>query len=258
MENILVTGGTGLLGSEVVRQLLSRHLRVGILTTQQDPKVQAGVEVIHGDLKSGEGLETAAGFAQTIIHCASNPRDFNDTDIKGTTNLLKTVEDWPIHFIYISIAGIDKTDYPYYVAKREVEEMIEASDLPHTILRTTQFHPFILSLIRSILDSNDEVALVPDGMRFQSVDLGEVANQLCRISQSKPAGLLPEFGGPEVLRFEDMFESYLRKAGADRQWKTSPVAGPRWDLFRSGVNLVPENRAGETTWEEFLNSYSKM
>jgi uncharacterized protein YbjT (DUF2867 family) len=227
-------------------------LKVDILTSQSGPKAPAGVSMLYGNLVSGDGLAAAVSNTTTIIHCASNPRDFNETDIKGTTNLLNAITNRATHFIYISIAGIERTDYPYYVAKREVEKKIQDSGLPYTILRTTQFHPFILSLMRSMLDSKDEVALVPDGMRFQSVDLAEVATQLCRIAQSEPAGLLPEFGGPEILTFEEMVNIYLRKAGLHRQWEPSPVAGPRWDLFRSGVNLIPENRSGKIGWEEFL------
>ncbi|MBS1602819.1 MAG: NAD(P)H-binding protein [Bacteroidetes bacterium] len=252
MDRILVTGGTGLLGSEVVRHLLTQHQKVAILSSQTNPKIPSGVDLFPGDLRSGCGLATAANSAQTIIHCASNPRDSGETDIKGTSNLLDAITNPDTHFIYISIAGIDKASYPYYVAKREVEKKIQASGLPYTILRTTQFHPFVLNLIRGILDSNEEVALVPDGMRFQSVDLAEVADQLCRISQSKPAGLLPEFGGPGILPFEDMVRTYLGQTGLHRQWKPYPVTGPRWDLFRSGVNLVPDNRFGKTGWTQFL------
>jgi uncharacterized protein YbjT (DUF2867 family) len=231
-------------------------LKVGVLSSQSNPKVPTGIEVSHGNLISGDGLAEAVSSAQTIIHCASNPRDFRETDIEGTTNLLNAITNRATHFVYISIAGIDKTDYPYYVAKREVEKKIQDSGLPHTILRTTQFHPFILSLIRTILDSNDEVALVPDGMKFQSVDLGEVAAQLCRIAQSEPAGLLPEFGGPEILSFDDMINAWLRKTNSQRKWKLAPVAGPRWELFRSGVNLVPDNRFGMIGWTQFLNTVS--
>lgn len=252
MEWILVTGGTGHLGSEVVRQLLAQHQKVAILSSRSNPTVPAGVDIFHGDLKSGEGLAAAVNGARTIIHCASNPRDFDETDIKGTTNLLNSITNPTTHFVYISIAGVDKSTYPYYVAKRAVEKMIQASGLPYTILRTTQFHSFILSLIRTILDSSDEIALIPNRMRFQSVDLAEVADQLCRISQSTPAGLLPEFGGPEILSFEEMVDAWLGRNGAQRKWRLSPVAGPRWDLFRSGVNLIPKNRFGKIRWTEFL------
>lgn len=254
-QKILVTGGTGLLGSEIVRQLISRHLQVSILTTKSDPKVPAEAGVFRGDLRSGAGLKEALAGVQTVIHCASSPASFDDTDIKGTTHLLAAVDpSSPPHLVYISIVGIEKSSYPYYVAKRAVEQLILESGIPCAILRTTQFHEFVLNIIRAILDSGDEIALVPDGIRFQSVDLREVAGELIRISQRKPVGLLPEFGGPEIQRLEDMFEEYLRVSGTQRRWKAVPVASPRYDNFRTGINIVPEHRSGKRSWTQFLAS----
>ena len=255
MEKILVTGGTGLLGAEVVRQLLSLRAEVGVLTTKRDAAVPEGVEIFHGDLRTGAGLAEALASVRTVIHCASNFSSFEDTDIKGTANLLKAIEvSRPPHLVYISIVGIDKSSYPYYEAKRAVEEMILGSDVPCTILRTTQFHDFVLKMILGILEGSDEIALVPDGIRFQSVDVGEVAKELVQIGDAEPAGLLPDFGGPEVLRFEDMFGDYLDLTGARRKWKSFPVAGLRYDNFRTGINLVSEHRMGKITWREFILS----
>lgn len=255
MEKILVTGGTGLLGSEVVRQLLSLGSGVGVLSSKSDAEAPVGAVVFRGDLRSGAGLKEALAETRTVIHCASNFSSFKDTDIAGTANLLEAMDrDRPPHLVYISIVGVDKSAYPYYVAKRTVEEMILGSGVPCTILRTTQFHHFVLNMIRTVLDSGNEIALVPDGIRFQSVDIKEVAGELIRISDAAPGGLLPEVGGPEILRFEDMFEGYLRVSGSLRPWKVFPVEGLRYDNFRTGVNIVDDRRWGKITWKEFLKS----
>jgi len=255
MEKILVTGGTGSLGSEVVRQLISLGCNVGVFTSRRDPQVPDGVGVFHGDLSTGEGLAEALAGVRTVIHCASNFSSFKDTDIGGTGKLLDTVDtSRPPHVVYISIVGIGKSVYPYYVAKRAVEEMLLGSGVPCTILRTTQFHDFVLNMIRTVLESAGEIALVPDGIRFQSVDIREVAGELIRIGGAKPAGLLPDFGGPEVLRFEDMFEEYVGMCLPGREWKIAPVAGMRYDNFRTGINIVPGHRSGKISWKEFLRS----
>ena len=255
MEKIIVTGGTGLLGSEVVRQLLSRGLKVGVLSSQIEPVAPGEVEVFQGDLRSGAGLSEVLVEARVVIHCASNFSSFTDTDIGGTANLLKAIDMARLpHLVYISIVGVDDSSYPYYVAKRAVEEMILASGVPCTILRTTQFHDFVLNMIRQVLDGGDEVALVPDGIRFQSVDIREVAQELIRVGLSEPGGLLAEFGGPEVWRLEEMFEEFLRVSGIVREWKAYPVAGLRYDNFRTGVNIVADRRCGKVTWTEYLRS----
>ncbi|HVS96674.1 MAG TPA: NAD(P)H-binding protein [Puia sp.] len=253
MEKMLVTGGTGLLGSEVVRQLLSRNLSVGVLTTQKDPELPGRVAIYRGDLRTGAGLKEALDGVRAVIHCASNFGAFDDTDIRGSTNLLNSMDaSRPPHLVYISIVGVEKSTYPYYRAKRRVEETILERRTPATILRTTQFHDFVLRMIGQILDSKDEVALVPGGIRFQSVDIREVAAKLIGIADSAPAGLLPDFGGPEIHRFEDLFKDYLRVSGSRRAWKPYPVEGLRYDNFRTGVNIVPDHRAGKITWTEFL------
>ena len=252
MEKVLVTGGTGLLGSEVVKQLLAARVSVGVLSSRISPPAPDGVAVYRGDLRTGEGLAEALAGAETVIHCASNFAFFDDIDIKGTANLLRVMDR--AHLVYISIVGVDRSVYPYYVAKRAVEEMILESGVPGTILRTTQWHPFVLKMIHSLLDTGDDVVVVPEGIRFQSVDLGEVAAELIRIARSAPAGLLPAFGGPEVLRLEEMFEAYLGIVGSRRQWKVARVAGLRYDNFRTGINIVPEHRSGKVPWMEFLRA----
>jgi uncharacterized protein YbjT (DUF2867 family) len=170
MNNILVTGGTGLLGSEIVNQLLCQHQKVSILTRQINLAIPAEVELFQGDLLTGEGLSKALENTKTIIHCASNPRAFQNTDILGTQNLLKAIDrKQPPHFIYISIVGVDQSNYPYYIAKKQVEDMLAESGIPFTILRTTQFHHFVYNLIKGILENKNETIQIPDRMNFQSV-----------------------------------------------------------------------------------------
>ncbi|PWV51685.1 SDR family oxidoreductase [Chitinophaga sp. S165] len=259
MNNILITGGTGLLGSEIVRQLLVQGKQVSILSSQIEPKVASGVRVFHGNLVTGEGLTGALKEATTVIHCASNPRGFQDTDIIGTKNLLKAVDFRQApHLVYISIAGVGKTAYPYYVAKERVEELIHESGVPYTILRTTQFYQFVYNLINTALaDGNDEV-IIPNGMSFQPVDLSEVAAKLISIASDTPALLLPEFAGPEIMTYENMFTRYLGIFNITRNWKTGPITNPRFDLFRSGVNIFPEHAHGKITWENFLQKHARQ
>ena len=104
MKNVLVTGGTGLLGKEVVDQLLTINYGVTVLSSKKNAIVPAGVQLVKGDLASNRGLQEATENADIIIHCASNPKDTQSVDIKGTQNLLNAVnKDKTLHFIYISI-----------------------------------------------------------------------------------------------------------------------------------------------------------
>lgn len=242
-----------MLGSEIVRQLLAQGKRVAILSSQIKPKVASGARVFHGSLVSGEGLADALKDTTAVIHCASNPRGFQDTDITGTKNLLEAIDPkQATHLVYISIAGVGKTAYPYYAAKERVEEIIQESGVPYTILRTTQFYQFVYNLINVALVDGYNDVVIPEGMRFQPVDLSEVAAKLISVASDAPAQLLPEFAGPEIMTYENMFARYLEVFNITRNWKTGPIENPRFDLFRSGVNIFPANAHGKITWQDFL------
>lgn len=252
-NNVLVTGGTGNLGKWVVEYLLQQNYDVSILTTQTNSFPKKDIKIFKGDLANNLGLTQATAEADIIIHCASNSRSFEKTDIEGTSNLLSSINrERTQHFIYISIVGVDKSNYPYYRAKYAVEKMIASSGIPYTILRATQFHGFVLNMLQSFVnDSFNNVIKIPSGMRFQSVDIREVAKRLVDCME-EDAGLLPDFGGPEILPFEEMVQKYLDITGTKAVLQPVNTIGERYDLFRSGVNLCPENAYGKITWEHFL------
>lgn len=251
MQKIVVTGGTGLLGKRVVNQLLARNCNVYVLSSQDSPVVPDRVKIIKGNLATGEGLQNLQD-ANIVIHCASNPKDPQSTDIAGTINLLQALDATKLrHFINVSIVGVDKTDYPYYKVKTAVENLISESGIPFTTLRATQFHDLVLNMIRSFEINNGNI-LVPAGMKFQSIDVNEVALRLAELIEEQPSGLLPDMGGPEVLTIEEMVNTWLNIFGQKLSIKAEPIESPRYVLFRSGVNLCPDYKCGSTTWEKFL------
>jgi len=252
MKKVLVTGGTGILGSEVVKQLLSLNYGVCVLSSKKNPKVPEGVQLIHGDLVTGKGLKEATENTDIIIHCASNPKDTENVDIKGTQNLLQAIDkDITKHFIFISIINVDKSDYTYYKTKAQVEKMIAGSGIPFSILRTTQFHNYVLAIIKS-LDKNNGEIVIPDRMRFQSIDVSEAAALLVNLAGSSPVGLLAGTGGPQVLKFERMFKTYLKVLDRHNDLKTKPIEREEYDRYRSANNLWRSNPYGEINWENFL------
>jgi uncharacterized protein YbjT (DUF2867 family) len=256
MNRILVTGGTGYLGNLIVQSLKKKEYPVRILTTKQMHETENLVEYQQGDLANNINLETAVKNVDTIIHCASNPRDSDNIDIRGTQNFLTALEKQNIkHFLYISIVGVDKSDYPYYIAKYKAEQLIAGSGVPYTILRATQFHSFIVNLIQQILQENaaeEPLINLPDGMYFQPVDAPEVAELAVTLATAEPKGLYPDVGGPEVRSFSSLANSYFQKKGNNPELKFIPTDNVRHNLFRSGINLCPHNTFGKITWEKFL------
>jgi uncharacterized protein YbjT (DUF2867 family) len=154
----------------------------------------------------------------------------------------------------MSIVGVDRSAYPYYAAKRATEVVIEQGPLPWTIARATQFHNLVLGLIQSFGADTLPVVPVPGGMRFQSIDVGEVAERLVALVEGSPAGYAPDMGGPHILTIEEMTGIYLRVRGREASVQSEALASGLYDTFRSGINLVPDHAVGAITWEGFLRS----
>jgi uncharacterized protein YbjT (DUF2867 family) len=257
MRNVLVTGGSGTLGQWVVKYLLQRRYEVGVLSTRTVIPLPDSVKLYNGDLVHNQGLAKACAEVEVILHCASDPRNYSEVDLGGTRNLLRAIDPKVTrHFIYISIVGVDKSNYPYYQAKYSVEQLIEASGIPYTILRATQFHSFVLKMLENLATTSPAHELIiPDEMKFQSVDEREVALKMVN-ALSHPGKLLPDFGGPQIATLEDMARKYLETKGASVSIKPRPLVSERYDLFRSGVNLCPDHLNGIVTWDKYLRSYT--
>jgi uncharacterized protein YbjT (DUF2867 family) len=252
VATVLVTGATGTLGRAVVRLLLARgHTPRGVSRRTQ-ATLPAGAELIVGDLTQSEDLTQAIASVGAIIHCATDSEHAWSADVEGTRHLLEAAEASAPHLIYPSIVGIDRSSYPYYQAKLAAEQVIAQGPLPWSILRATQFHHLVAGLIRSFgADMRDEIVF-PAGMRFQSVDVREVAARLVSLLETGPAGRVVDMGGPETLTFDAMAETYLRVRGLSATLRPAALSGDLYQVFRSGVNLTPDHAQGAVTWDAWL------
>ncbi|MGZ3673018.1 MAG: SDR family oxidoreductase, partial [Ktedonobacterales bacterium] len=252
----LVTGGSSGLGHDVVHAVLAQGQTPRVFTHRQDVTVPQGAELAQGDLRTGDGLDAALDGVSIIIHCASNAREPGfTTDVEGTRILVRMAQAvGAAHLVFISIVGVERSDYGYYQAKREAECIVESSEVPYTILRATQFHDLVYGLLQSWEDGSERLN-VTAGMRFQSVARDEVATRLIELASAAPRGYAPPMRGPETLTIEEMAREYLtvRKRGGIVE-AVAP-RGPQYSVFRSGVNLLPDNATvtcGRETWAEFL------
>jgi uncharacterized protein YbjT (DUF2867 family) len=244
---ILVTGGTGILGGKVVGRLRSARIEPRVLSHSNLPGT------IRGDLLTGEGLEAAVRGVDTIVHCASSPfRKARQTDVEGTERLLKVAaKEGVSHVVYISIVGIDRVQsYPYYRVKLETERLIEGSPIPHTILRATQFYELAFMTVRAL--ARFPVVPVPKGLIGQPIDSGEVADRMVELTLSEPAGRVEDVGGPEIRTLENVVRAFLEVTGIRRKTATFPLPGKTARAMRDGALTCPDNRYGKTRWEEFL------
>ncbi len=244
-RSILVTGGTGKLGREVLARLTdSADVRVLSRRSQSGGHHAWAV----GDLRSGEGLDAAVTGVSTIVHCATAPRG----DLDATRNLIAAARHagQSPHLLYISIVGVDRVPLGYYRTKLAAEALIESSGLPWTILRATQFHNLIVGICTA--QRRLPVLLVPSATFFQPIDVGDVADRLVELAAGAPAGRVDDIGGPEIRTMASLATAYLRSSGRRRRIVAVRVPGRIGRGYRNGAHLAAEHAVGQVRFEQFL------
>lgn len=237
-----------MLGRRVVERLGSAGLRARVFSRREPG-------TFRGDLLTGEGLEPAVQGVDTIIHCASSPfSKARQVDVEGTGRLIEAATRAGVsHLVYISIVGIDRAlSYPYYRIKLDTERVVESFPVPYTILRATQFHDLVLMAVRFL--NRLPVMPIPKGFLGQPVDAGEVAGRMVEIALSRPAGRVPDIGGPEVRTMADAARAYLEITGRRRRIFEVPFPGKTAREFREGALVCPDRAYGKIRWEGFLRS----
>ena len=254
MALVLVTGGTGQLGREVVPRLVSGGHDVRLLSRQDRPSRPDGVEAVRGDVLTGDGLDRAVAGVDVVVHCATSPfRRTRRTEVDGTRRVTVAARGGRPHVVYISIVGVDRHPLPYYKAKWAAETVIEAAGLPHTILRATQFHSLLNGHLTRL--ARLPVLPVPRGVRFQPVDAREVATRVVALVGAGPSGRVADMGGPEVRGLEDLARVWASVRGQSRRLVAFPIAGRAARAFKQGVHLCPDHKDGTVTWEAWLTDH---
>jgi uncharacterized protein YbjT (DUF2867 family) len=246
-EPIAVTGGTGLLGREVVRRLREAGRGVRVVSRRPAPAGQDGDGWATADLRTGEGVAAALAGTAAVVHCATTGRRGQEVAFARTL-----VEAGAPHLLYVSIVGVDRVPLGYYRGKLAAERLIEKSGLPYTILRATQFH----DLARTVLAwaAKAPVMLVP-GFPVQPVDAGDVAARLAGLATGEPGGRVPDLGGPAVREFRELAAAYLRATGRRRPVAALRLPGSTFRAFRDGGLLTPDHPTGTVTFEEYLAAH---
>jgi len=241
---VLVTGGTGTLGTRLVPDLVARGHDVRVLSRRPG----AGTHV--GDLATGAGLAEATAGVELVVHAASDRR-LGRSDPEQTRRLLAALPACR-HLLYLSIVGVDAIPFGPYRTKLGCEQQIAASDVPSTIMRATQFHELLGYALSAV--GRLPAAALPLAWRFQSVAAAEVAVRVADLLEGDPLGRAPDFGGPEVLTFRQILDAWR-----ERHQRPRTVVGLRWPgrvyrSFAQGRNTCPDHREGHQTWSEFVRS----
>ncbi len=271
MSRVLVTGGTGELGRKVISKLIKAGYTVRVMSRQSKENSRwSEVEWAQADLATGKGLSEAVADVDTIIHAATNVGEMNledatfsaffrkallrhdsTVDVQGTRLLLEQARTAGVaHCIYISIVGIEHLPFAYYRHKIEAEALVRESGVAWSIARATQFHSLINAMLQ--LSAKGPVMLLATDFQVQPVDSGDVADYLCSCVAKGPAGRLPDFGGPEVLKLGDMARILLEICGKKKSIIRIPLPGKTAKALRQGALTCPNEKHGITNWIEWV------
>jgi uncharacterized protein YbjT (DUF2867 family) len=252
---VLVTGGAGTLGRELVPRLVRAGYTVRVMSRRaRQPDEWPEVEWAQAELETGHGLAEAVAGAPIVLHAASNPRSHTrDTDVDGTRRLVEKAKAAGVsHFLYISIVGIERVPLDYYRHKLAAEAVVAGGGVPWSILRATQFHTLLDGRLHAATRGPWPLALLPTDLKFQPIDPGEAADRIGECVAAGPGGRLPGIGGPEVLTFGEMARVWLAARGLRRLILPAPMSGGFANAVRRGYLTCPERTYGKITWAEWV------
>lgn len=243
---IVVIGGTGLIGSKTVAILR----QAGHEVVAASPNT--GVNTI-----TGEGLKEAMAGTQGVVDLANSPSfedqavlDFFETS--GRNLLAAEATAGVGKHVALSIVGIDRNpEIGYFRGKVAQEKLIEASGIPYTIIRSTQFLEFLGSIADSGVDGN--LVKISPGL-FQPIAADDVAAFVADAALAPPQNGVFEIAGPERQPFSQIVARYLKAIGDPRDVVSDPDAryyGGRLEEF----SLVPlgDARLGHVGLDEWLH-----
>jgi uncharacterized protein YbjT (DUF2867 family) len=230
MSTVLVAGATGMLGSEICKQLTAAGKSVrGLVRESSDPtKVERlhslGVETIVGDLRDRASLDAACkGVTHVITTVSAMPfsyipgvNDLQLTDVDGTTNLIGAAKaDGVSQFVFTSVRVDQIPDSPLKWVNGEVENRLKASGLVYTILRPSFFMEVWLSPAVGFDAANAKAAIYGNGQNPISwVAIRDVAQfEVATLDNPAAMNATLNIGGPEAICPLDVVKIFEEAGG---------------------------------------------
>jgi uncharacterized protein YbjT (DUF2867 family) len=242
---IVVIGGHGRIGSKIVEQLGG----LGHEAVAADPST--GVNTL-----TGEGLAEAFDGADVVVDVSNSPSFADDAVMDffrtSTRNLLTAEQAAGVgHHVAMSIVGCDRLPGSGYLrAKVAQEELIEASPVPYSIVRSTQFYEFVDSIADAATEG-DTVRVPAAGI--QPIAAEDAARAVAGIAVGEPANRIVEIGGPRPYGFDELIREDLSAHDDPRRVAVDPDAQYFGTKLANG-SLLPGQDAqlGETRFEDWL------
>ena len=240
---ILVSGGTGFVGSAIVRELLRRKQPVAVLGRDADKArrtVGADIEAREGDVRHPDELPQAMAGISVVINAVQFPNSpienrrkgwtFEEVDLKGTRNQVDAARAAGVRrFVYVSGVGASKdSDKHWFRYKWEAEKYLQDSGIEWVVVRPTWVYgPDDVSLNR-FLGFAKMLPFVPmfgnGEQMMQPVFIDDVGRVVADAALApEAANRVFELGGPDVMSMNDVVRTALDVMGKRRSLLHQPV-----------------------------------
>jgi uncharacterized protein YbjT (DUF2867 family) len=243
---IVVVGGTGLIGTKVVKILRGKGHQVVAAAPSN------GINSV-----TGEGLAEALVGAQVLVDVANAPSwedkavlEFFETS--GRNLLAAEVAARVGHHVALSVVGTDRLlASGYFRAKKAQEDLIEASPIPYTIVRATQFFEFVGGIAQAATDGQT-VRLPP--VLMQPIVSDDVAAAMADVALAEPLNGTVDLAGPQPIRQDELVRQFLKATRDARTVITDPKA-LYYGVAVNDQSLTPGDnpRLGSTRFSDWLS-----
>jgi uncharacterized protein YbjT (DUF2867 family) len=242
---IVVIGGTGLIGTKVVKRL-----------TEQGHQALAASPKTGVDATTGQGLAEAMAGAQVVVDLSNSPSFETAAALaffeSSGRNLARAERDASVrHHVALSVVGTDRCqESGYFRAKLAQEEAIKKAGIPYTIVRATQFFEFLGAIAAS---GTDNTRVRVSNASFQPMSADDVAKAVADAALRAPLNDTIEIAGPERLPMSEMIARYLKATNDPREVVPDPQAG-YFGVRLDDRSLVPDDGAqlGTIRLEDWL------
>jgi uncharacterized protein YbjT (DUF2867 family) len=245
---ILVTGGTGFVGSRIVHALRAEGRDVRALVRRRESAAHLaslGVELVTGDVTDPASLAAAANRCTHVVHLVAilkgKPHDFERVMTRGTQNVIAAAKGAGIdRFVLMSALGTTVTTkdvVPYFGAKFAMEQDTIMSGLEYTIFRPSFVFGrggALATFVKQVKYSPIVTVIGSGKQRVQPIWIDDVAEHFARaLDTPAAANKTFEIGGPDIVTWDELYRTIAKVLGKRRALAHIPAS-----LARSGARAT--------------------
>lgn len=244
---ILVIGGTGLIGTQVSKQLKEKGHDVLIGSPSK------GIDII-----TGKGLSESLTCTDIVIDLSNSKSPESEEALNFFRSAAEQLVPAEIaagvkHHLILSIVGTDRAQHIGYLqAKKSQEDAIITSGVPYTVIRSTQFHEHTPTIV-AVQSEGKNVHV--STLEYQPIAASDVVDYVVKFALQEPKNTVVEIAGPDRGPMTEFVESYLKAKGEDK----IVVANQDdkymfFNISRSGLVPLGQFYSGEIRYADWITT----